>query len=154
MALFLIPTLSSAQINPVEEKDRDAKIEKVGEAKKFGLWLADLTRIVTKESDTTYTIFFNNAKYTTITDVKKFSFNETGGDLEKLYQIIITGLENKEKKEVDIPLKDGKLTLVFTGKWVSFRWFSLGVLSYSAAMNNIHIKKLFGKEVKDEDYDK
>lgn len=137
--------MCSAQINPTDPKD-NIKGEEIGQVKKLGLWYAACQRFV-KDGDTSYAIFFNNAKYTTITDVKHFKFNETGGDFEKLAQIIETGLIGKEKKEVEIPLEDGKLTLEFMGKTMRFNWFSAGVLSYSIPMKLDQVQKLLGRYV-------
>jgi hypothetical protein len=148
--LGLITLDTYSQINPIEEKDKEFEETLIGEIRQAGAFRAKCVRYVSKEKDTTYTIFFSNVKYQTITDVKHFSFDETGGDFEKLYSIIKINMEAKEKKDVEIPLQVGKLILSFERMMgvssMQLQWFSKGILSYSSYFTLNNYKKLFGKK--------
>ncbi len=148
LGLMTLDTYS--QINPIEEKDKEFEETLIGEIRQAGAFRAKCVRYVSKEKDTTYTIFFDNAKYQTISDIKYFSFNETGGDFEKLYSIIKNNMESKERKDVEIPLKNGKLILGFERMMgvssMQMKWYSNGILSYSSYMTLNQYKKLFGKK--------
>lgn len=154
--ILLIPVLllslfGIAQINPISEEDKPIKEIKIGEIRMGGASKVSCILFVDKkENDSTYTIFFSNAKYSTLIDRDYFSFEETGGDFERLYKLIEDNLKEKVKKEIEIPLKDGTLTLQF-GKFMGMasmqmQWYSKGKLSYTEYFSLKQYKKLFGKD--------
>lgn len=139
-----------SQINPITEEDKAITKVEIGELKIVGSFQASCTLFIDKKTnDSTYVISFLNGKYSTLVDIVSFSFDETGGDFEKLFKLIETNLAEKAKKEIEIPLKNGTLTLVFDKYMgtasMSMRWYSKGVLSYSGYFTLKQYKKLFGK---------
>ena len=134
------------QINIKNQKDLEETL--IGEVKPMGAFMAECKRYISANHDTAYVVLFKNAKYTSITDIQGFSFNETGGDFIKLYKIIDENFKAKEKKEIEIPLKDGTLTLSFEKQvgalFLRFQWYEKTVLSYSGLLSFNQVKKLFG----------
>lgn len=153
ITLFLVSNIISvtvfSQIKVVEEKDKDHTETLIGEIKSAGVFMMKCVLVGWKNGDTTYMFFFNNAKYQQITDVKSFVFNETGGDFEKLYTLIKSTLEAKEKKQIELELKGAKLTLDFQKAMgissVQFQLYEDNVFSYSSYFTLKQINKLFGK---------
>lgn len=137
---------SWGQINPSSSSGSNNLI---GEVKNIGVYVASCKQYVNSTGDTSYAVYFNNIKYKTIVDVQYFTFKETGGDFDKLFNLIENAFQNKEKKNVEIPLDKGILTLSFTKAMgvmsMQFMWYSNGVLSYSSYLTLKQCKKLFGK---------
>ena len=145
-AMLLCSVVAQGQINPVSN---DLQETTIGEVKNFGAFLAKCVRFVSLANDTSYSIFFKNDKYQSITDIQFFSFSETGGDFVRLSNMVMDNLKAKEKKDITIPLKDGTLILSFEkniGKpFLKFIWQSrAGVISYSEILTLKQCKKLFG----------
>lgn len=76
---------------------------KIGEAKIVGSFVASLN-FIHSNNDTTYYLKFNNAKYSTLTDIQSISFNHTPGILDSLYKTFSTALDMKEGKTISILL--------------------------------------------------
>ena len=142
----LVVTSTWGQINPSTSTGSNNLI---GEVKNIGAYVASCKQFINAPGDTSYAIYFNNIKYKTIVDIQYFSFKETGGDFDKLYNLIDNAFQNKEKKNIEIPLEKGILTLSFTKALgvmsMQFMWYSNGVLSYSSYLTSKQCKKLFGK---------
>lgn len=80
----------------------------IGKVKSGSTTLAELSYTVT-DGDTLYTILYNNMEYKTLTDYQYLRFNEDGGTLNKLYEVIKSVFldENKKNKDYSVSLKLG-----------------------------------------------
>lgn len=97
---------SFSQIQKTQLPDRI----KVGEIKSGYAFIASLTYSVS-DGDTTYTILYDNNKYTKITDIQKLVFNEDGGVLNSLYQILSETIEQEKGKRSTIKLGEDDIAI-------------------------------------------
>lgn len=101
---LLISVISRAQLKKIELPEAIH----IGEASIVGTPIARLYYIPSN-NDTTYYLQFNNAKYTTLTDIQSISFENTQGILDSLFNILGSALEMQSGKQFTIML--GKETL-------------------------------------------
>lgn len=71
---------------------------KIGETKYMGQFLSELSYTVSN-NDTSYSILFKNAKYSSITDLVRISFENSPGILDTLYQLLINGFDLDKGKQ-------------------------------------------------------
>lgn len=101
-SLLLFCTLNCfCQLQKVELPE----LKKIGETKIAGTFVASLNFQEAKR-DTIYYLKFNNAKYSTLTDIQSISFNNTPGILDTLYNTFLSALE----------MESGKTTSFLLGK--------------------------------------
>lgn len=120
----------------------------IGEVKDFGGWWASMS-MYTTEKDTSYGIAFLNTKYSTINDIKSFTFKQVDNDFNYLYKLICDTISAVKKTSVDLQLEKGLLTLNFDVSMgaggVAFVWEENYVRSTSRYFSRKQIDKLFGK---------
>lgn len=138
-----------SQIEPIEVKKNTSQSIEIGEAKMFGLFAASCEMKIDKKDsvniDTSYSIFFRNLTYQHIVDIDMFTFSETGGDFEKLYNLIKTNIEKDTIVQYLIPMGKKDLTLNFVNGQVQFIIVYPKSKSYSYLLKLKQINKLFGK---------
>lgn len=141
----LVMKVSKAQITQVENK---ASFEKVGEVK-----MVKRTWVILSKSDQTYMVSYQDTDYTQIVKLDYFVFDEIDNDLERLYNLIIDGLEKIPEDDIKLELPEHTVWLTFSksmaGASVQFTSSKNGGRrSSSIGMTRKHIDKLFGRDDK------
>lgn len=142
-ALFLYSISAYSQIE-VREK---AKKTTIGKGKN-GQYEAELYYFVI-DSDTTYSIMYQNMEYTRITDIQSFTFKDIDNTREKLFNIMMSVFDdqNIKNKEYSVPIKLGETNITIS----NYR-----IMGVSASMVSVlgkgyfvlpkkQVQKLFGK---------
>lgn len=82
----------------------------IGEVKKMGRMQQKLVLFVEKGKDSLYAIFYQNARYSSITDIESISFGPEDDTFEKLYTTLkgVFTKENEENKDYKIQFMLGK----------------------------------------------
>jgi hypothetical protein len=120
-------------------------LKKIGEVKYMGTFIAELS-YTTIGGDTSYSLLFNNAKYSTITDLITIKFDSSPGILDTLYNILNTGFELANDKKSTFYL--GKeFIAVNTEKSMGIKFIRILALDRKAYfyLRKKQLNELFGK---------
>ena len=101
--LILVATVANAQIKRVET----AKREEIGKIAPMGSM-----SMILEQQGNTYIITYRDVKYTSIDALKSFTFEETGTDLDNLYNMIMDGFENTPESDIKIELPNDTIWLL------------------------------------------
>lgn len=143
--LILVATVANAQIKRVET----AKREEIGKIAPMGSM-----SMILEQQGNTYIITYRDVKYTSIDALKSFTFEETGTDLDNLYNMIMDGFENTPESDIKIELPNDTIWLHFEKAMgiVNFQFIhaesKLEIYGYSQFLNKKQVTKLFGKKKK------
>tara|TARA_S200000501_G_C20630044_1_gene658496 strand:- start:8 stop:469 length:462 start_codon:yes stop_codon:yes gene_type:complete len=149
--LFTLSLLFTLSSNAQISKQESSSVE-VGVAKNFGVTIATMSK-VSGDPDY-YFVTYNNLKYTSITDVKSFGFNDVDGAFETLYIEILNGFKNKSKR-FELNVDDGTLSIQYS--MGSFRFYfidSAGIESWTGYITKKQFSTLFGKKYNKADFKK
>ena len=138
LVVLILSFNAISQLKIIEE----VKKEQIGIIKTSGInWFE-----CTKYEGESYLFTYRNWKYKTIFEYESFRIkgNQT---FNELYEVLISSLTKKEKKNVDIDLGNGEtLSLRFAGKKTMEFWVWNGSSwSYSCPMNIKGVNMLWGK---------
>ncbi|MBX3253935.1 MAG: hypothetical protein KF862_07305 [Chitinophagaceae bacterium] len=137
-SILCLPAFGWGQISdPISPK----KSITVGRLSGGLTFLAELSYVV-GDNDTTYTLKFNDYRYSEITSIEYVSFSSVGNTKEKLYNLFLSVYENKKDKdyikvftlgETDVAISNyhGMASLDMGGPWF--------------AVTRKQLDKLFGK---------
>lgn len=140
--LFFTLVNCSAQI----QKTSLPELINIGEVKSGLVFVASLNYIINTK-DTSYTIFFNNDKYKTITDIQSIVFNEDGGVLNSLYQILNETFEMEKGKQNSLKLGDDDLVIT-SNKTMGVKYIDIMKIKNGAyfSLTRKQLDKLFNKK--------
>lgn len=145
IALFWLVSFSAnAQIQQVTLP----VLKKIGEVKYLGEFLAEIS-YTTKDSDTSYSLLFNNAKYSHITDLARVEFENSPGILDTLYNLLNSGFDLEKGKQSTFYLgKD--FIAVSSDKAMGIKFIKVLALDKKAYfyLRKKQLNELFGKSVK------
>ncbi len=140
---FFFVLNSFAQINVVDVA-KPISIGKVGNIA--------ATFIYMDKEDSVYTITYQDIKFQHLTEFKSFSFKDINNDFDKLYKIIIDGLDNPPKEDIMLELPNDIVWLHFQKSLgvVNVRFSSAvnknpNIIGVSIYMTKKQVLKLFGK---------
>ena len=147
--LFILSmTITTQCFSQIEVNRESSKDVIVGQVKNGAYLHSQLMYTVNGEKDTTYAIFFRNAKYETLSDFQYVTFTNDGGTLDTLYNILKSFFTEEHKKDKDYKVefklgKDDVTVENFTmlGKTSVMFWTSKGYFY----INDKQVDKLFGK---------
>lgn len=92
--LCFVTIISNAQIETVKLPD----IIKIGEVTYMGQFVAELHYIPVK-NDTTYSLLFDNQKYSSISDLERVEFQSSPGILDTLYNLFSKSFDLEKGKQ-------------------------------------------------------
>lgn len=142
--ICLLPTLTKSQIGTPK---KSLPTTTVGKIAPLGSFIAELSYQF-DGTDTTYTLRFQNAKYTRITAIESVSFNSEGNAIDGLYQAFKTVFkdENKNNKDYLIHFTIGKdVAAISTYKNMGITQAMFLVKEAHFALTEKQIDKLFDK---------
>lgn len=116
--LFLVPVLSFAQI-AIQSAGTEKK-GTLGVVKGLGYYIGEISYTI-EGKDTTYTFYFRNNKYSQLVDVQYVSFDEQGGTLNQLYDVMksVFKEENKKNKDYEVKFNLGDTPVIVSGTKLS-----------------------------------
>lgn len=100
--LLIIPVVGHGQIKQITLPE----LKKIGEVKYMGEFLAEISYTVNTNNDTSYSLLFDNVKYTHIKDLVRVDFENSPGILDTLYNLLNNGFD----------LDNGKQSNFYLGK--------------------------------------
>jgi len=148
VAIALIASLNSFSQVQVINVDKNESVT-VGKLKSGLSFVADLEYKV-DEKDTTFTLSFQDNRFTHITSIKSVSFNSDGDALNSVYSIFksVFTEDNKKNKDYNVTFKLGQETvMVANSRMMGITYARLFVNnSYSLPLLESQVDKLFGKQ--------
>ena len=123
-----------------------SKSVEVGKLKAGYITIAELSYNV-NESDTVYTMFYRNAKFTQLDSYESFIFSGVGNTIDVFYDLMQKAIKSDNPKEYEVSIKLGNESLIIKGyktlgiKGVQF----LTAKGWLAPINESQLNKLFGK---------
>lgn len=141
LLLFLLPIYSFTQIQVYEAK----KTSKIGEVGNHSY---------ISKTDNTYSVCFQDIKFTQLTNIKCFDFQDLDNDFENLYNMIIKGFDEKKEQRINLDLPNELVDIKFVKNMgiVSLQFSMINknthIVSISPYYTRKQIDKLFGKTTK------
>ena len=151
LTLTLGTLVSNAQLTKLTPR---AKEIKVGQIAPMGVFIADLSFRPNELGDTTYTLTFRNAKYTTLDDYKSIEFKADTETINTLYSLFTDAFSSEDIKNYEQTISLGNNLLKIKGykamgiKGVQFYCSANNVVSYMNPINKGQLDNLFGKNIK------
>ena len=151
LTLTLGTLVSNAQLTKLDPLEKPIK---VGEVKIGYIVIANLSFRPNELGDTTYTLTFRNAKYTTIDDYKSIEFKADTETINTLYSLFNDAFSSEDIKNYEQTISLGNSVLKIKGykamgiKGVQFYSASSSVVSYMNPINKGQLDNLFGKNSK------
>lgn len=121
--LILVLLISSSAFGQLEVKKADNPIT-LGKVENGTTYVADLHYRIRDNGDTSCTLMFQNAKYTTISDIQYFSFMNKEGTLNQCYTLLKTCIsdENKKNKDYSVNFTLGKTNVIASPAKLGFNY--------------------------------
>jgi len=128
-------------------KTETGKTFKIGTVKSVGLFVAELTYTI-KHSDTLYTLVYNNFDYSSVTDLQKFSFNNSNSAVDSLYSYFIEAYDKEKGNKTSLNVGTSVVTIltIRDGGVKVIKVYVLPSGGHFRLESKKQIKKLFGKE--------
>jgi len=153
LTLVLTLVVSTLVSNAQLQKLSIPKDTKIGELKVVGYYMADLKYWVSDiNGDTTYTLTFRNAKFTSIDAFETIEFEGNTETINALYELFNDAFKADDIKKYEQDITLGKYQLKIKGyktmgiKGVQFyAVHPSGVISYINPFTEGQLKNLFGK---------
>jgi hypothetical protein len=152
IALTLATLVSNAQLTKMTPSSKETK---VGQVKIGFIVIADLSYIPNSFGDTTYTLTFRNAKYTTLDDFESIEFKADTETINTLYTLFADAFSNDDIKSYEQTISLGDNIVKITGykamgiKGVQFYSANrASVVSFMRPINKTQLDNLFGKNLK------
>jgi len=146
--LLLIPLVGFGQIKKIQTSIEENTI---GSLPDRGLGVMELIKYES-DSSTVYELLYKNLKYMDINDYSTFHFEDTGGDLNALYSMIIDGFTTQPKEnKIRLDIGNGNtLILEYRSNFriISMRFYhinKLGLDSWSQWLSKKQLIRLFDK---------
>lgn len=117
----------------------------VGKIAPMGAFVAELNYTITG-SDTTYSLVYNNAKYTKIDDIRTVRFAGTDNTAGKLYEAFKSAFQNKNTKDYALTFSLGKEVVSVSPKKNMGVWQAMFLVGENyMLLTEKQVDKLFGK---------
>lgn len=144
-SMMMISTMMFSQITDVT--NLVTKCETVGKIGPMGVFMGEIKKC----DNNTYDVSYRDYKFTKITEIKHFSFEDKDGAYDFLYNSIIKGLTDLPKENIILKLPDDLLSLKFektlgTPCVTIYHTNKAGVTGVSQTFTRKQIEKLFGKK--------
>jgi len=151
LTLTLGTLVSNAQLTKLTPRAKEIKL---GQIVPMGTFIADLSFRPNELGDTTYTLTFRNAKYTTLDDYKSIEFKADTETINTLYSLFADAFSSEDIKNYEQTISLGNNLLKIKGykamgiKGVQFYCSANNVVSYMNPINKGQLDNLFGKNIK------
>jgi len=148
LVMLFVASMSFGQLKKVDTSNMEKSVE-IGKIQPLGQTPhMELTKL-----GNTYTFTYKDVEFKTIDQYRKFTLNETGSDLETLYQMIMEGYEKKPVDPIMLELTDNIVWLRFEKsfgmtvlKISSTEKYPNAPITQSNMFTKKQVEKLFGKK--------
>lgn len=145
LANLLIATACWSQIKDLS--DLQEKCTTVGKIAPMGSFMGELEKC----SETKFRFLYRDLKFTSIINIKHFSFEDQEGALDYFYNTLIKGLEELPIEDKILQLPEDMLLIKFKKTFgvpvaTIYHTNKAGVTGVSQSFTRKQINKLFGKE--------
>jgi hypothetical protein len=145
VALLTTIVLSTPAFSQIQLAQKPVSVSLGEGVRSGGKFVAEI-KVHPEEKDTTYTLLYQNMKYSTITDIKGVGFYAEGNTLNTLYSLFksVWAAENKDNKDYKVEFKLGSQDVIITtaGKKALFFTTDKGYF----ALTEKEVDQLFGRK--------
>lgn len=146
---LIISSLAFSQIQDVSSMAKELKCKSIGKVSPMGVFMGELSEC----RDNVFKFYYRDYKFTKITEIKSFSFENVDNSLDYLYKSLTKGFSEPVKDEVTLKLPNDLLTIKYEKQMgiqtVSFyHTNNAGITGVSQMFTKKQIDKIFGKTEK------
>lgn len=141
--MMFLSLTSTSQI----EMKKPIKTIKIGEVRQAGTFNCSLEYQII-EKDTVCVLYYNNAEYTTLTDIQSISFDPDENTIQKLYDALKSFFlkENEKNKDYELSFTLGKTDVTLSHKrTLGITYIMFFTVDGYFYLTQRQVEKLFGK---------